>query len=73
MRIESEIARMDAEGFHYTMRPDFYRRKSDGLRVRAADWPDGDVTWILDPMPIIAPALVGTCSAARFNKMHVVA
>lgn len=73
MSIQSEIARMDAEGFTYTYRPDFYRRKSDGLRVRAADWPDGDVSWVLDPCPIIAPAIVGTCSAGKFERTHTLA
>jgi len=68
MSTESEIARMNAEGFHYTERPGFYRRKADGRRVRAADWPDGDVSWLLDPCPIIAPAIVGTCSAAEFAR-----
>lgn len=71
MSIESEIARMEAEGFHYRERTQFYRRKRDGFRVRAADWPDGDVTWMLDPIPVIAPRIVGTCSAATFERNHV--
>lgn len=73
MDIDAEIRRMDAEGFHYTMRPGFYRRKRDGFRVRAADWPDDSVSWLLDPMPVIAPGggyVVGTCSTATFERNH---
>lgn len=72
MSIESELARMKAEGFNYTERPDFYRRKRDGFRVRAADWPDGDVSWILDPLPIIPPGGygAGTCSKKTFERNH---
>lgn len=59
------------EEFLYGERPDFYRRKRDGARVRAADWPDGDVTWVLDPIPIIGGRFAGTCSAKTFSRNHV--
>jgi hypothetical protein len=52
----------------YVVRPGHYRRKADGRTVIAADWTDGDVSWILDPMPVIASALVGTCSAEHFRR-----
>lgn len=70
MNIDSELARMKAEGFHHVDRPGYFYRKRDGFRVRAADWPDGDVSWVLDPMPVIAPYMAGTCSAAHFEKTH---
>ncbi len=65
------LERMKAEGFTFTWRPGFFRRNSDGWRVRAADWPDGDVSWILDPMAVISPKLAGTCSAKKFERSHV--
>lgn len=52
-------------------RPGYYFRKRDGLRVVAADWPDGDVSWRLDPIPLIRAEIVGTCRAETFAANHV--
>ena len=68
--LDRTIAEMKAGGFQYGERPNFYRRKSDGARVRVADWPDGDVTWVLDPMPLIAGRMAGCCTAKTFNKNY---
>ena len=65
-----EIERMEAEGFRYTKREGLYQRISDGRTVKAVDWPDGDVTWVLEPLPLIAPHCVGTCSAKTFAKNY---
>lgn len=53
-------------------RPTAYIRRSDGRRVVAADWPDGSVSWRLDPIPpvLLSGSAVGTCSAAIFEASH---
>lgn len=50
-----------------------YIRKSDGRRVMVADWPDGDVSWRLVPLPLILPSgcAVGTCRKETFDAAHV--
>lgn len=70
--IDRELARMKAEGFNFTERPGWYIRKRDGQRIKAADWPDGDVSWRvdLDSMPVIMAHLAGTCSPATFERNH---
>jgi hypothetical protein len=59
---------MSDDEMSFKYRPGFFVRKRDGRRVRAADWEDGEVSWILDPIPIIAPNMVGTMSAESFEK-----
>ncbi|QIV65921.1 hypothetical protein Cp1R7AA1_057 [Mesorhizobium phage Cp1R7A-A1] len=56
-------------------RPQRYIRKSDGVEIIAADWPDGNVSWRFDfsNMPVISfKKIVGTCSAKTFERNHVV-
>jgi hypothetical protein len=50
-----------------------YIRKSDGRRVVVADWPDGDVSWRLEPLPLVLcnGSAVGTCSREAFEASHV--
>lgn len=54
----------------YIERDGFYIRKRDGFRVVACDWPDGTVTWLLDPMPLCALRIAGTCSRHNFERTH---
>ena len=53
-----------------TERKEVYKRKRDGAIVKAADWPDGDVSWRLEPLPLIAKKAVGTCSKVQFERTH---
>lgn len=49
-----------------------YRRKRDGVLVTAGEWPDGDVTWMIENIAVIATgSIVGTCSKKTFLKGHV--
>ena len=61
--------------FNFTMRPGRYHRKSDGKTVVAGDWPDGSVSWMLEPLPIVlvGSRAVGTCSFETFERTHVLA
>ncbi|GAA5666109.1 hypothetical protein Brsp07_04618 [Brucella sp. NBRC 14130] len=55
-----------------TYRPDYYVRKRDGRRVKAGDWSDGTVSWILDPLAIVWHGYAaGTCSAQTFERNHI--
>lgn len=55
-----------------TMSNDYFRRKKDGYRVRVGYWSDGDISWIFDPLMIIAPGgfAGGTMKASRFYTLH---
>ena len=48
----------------------FYVRLQDRFRVRVIDWPDGDVSWLVDPMPLVGARIVGTCSGEYFERRH---
>jgi hypothetical protein len=55
-----------------TLSDDYFLRKKDGYRVRAGYWSDGDVSWIFDPLMVIAPGgfCGGTMKGERFRKLH---
>jgi hypothetical protein len=53
------------------IREHLYRRKRDGRVVTAADWDDGDVSWALHPIPVVAfTRVAGTCSREHFEANH---
>lgn len=56
-----------------TLSNDFFRRKKDGYRVRVGYWSDGDISWIFDPLMVIAPGGMagGTMKGERFRKLHI--
>lgn len=35
------------------------------------DWGDGSITWIVDPPPVVADEIVGTCTPEAFAEMTV--
>ena len=54
-----------------TMRERSYIRKRDGMRVKAGDWSDGSVSWILDPLPLVTTGRAfSTCSLETFENNH---
>lgn len=57
----------------FSQRDGTYIRRSDGVRVVVADWPDGDVSWRLEPLPLIPldGSAVGTCRKETFDAAHV--
>lgn len=56
-----------------TMREGIYIRKRDGMRVKAGDWSDGMVSWMLDPLPVVSLGkAVSTCSLKTFERNHTV-
>jgi hypothetical protein len=46
-----------------------YLCRDGHVRRVGRDWDDGTITWILDPIPAIADALVGTCTREAFAAM----
>lgn len=44
----------------------------DGRARRVGrDWGDGTITWVMDPPPVIAEEIVGTCTHEAFAAMAV--
>lgn len=54
-----------------TMREGIYVRKRDGMRVKAGDWSDGQVSWMIHPLPMVHfGKAVSTCSLKTFERNH---
>lgn len=64
---------MNTSPMTFSQRDSAYLRKSDGLRMVVADWPDGDVSWRLEPLPLIQCGghAAGTCRREAFDAAHV--
>ena len=46
-----------------------YRCHDGYVRRVGRDWGDGTISWIMDPPPVIADAIVGTCTHEAFAAM----